>query len=76
MYLRGGNVKLSLRFKVSALVLLLVTPLFFFLYYTNIYATNIVREKVAKSASDTLTLHLGTLERVAGADQPLSTAYR
>lgn len=64
MYLRGGNVKLSLRFKVSALVLLLVTPLFFFLYYTNIYATNIVREKVAKSASDTLTLHLGTLDEL------------
>lgn len=56
--------KLSLRFKVSALVLLLVTPLFLFLYYTNIYSTNIVREKVAKSASDTLTLHLGSLDEL------------
>lgn len=56
--------KLSLRFKVSALVLLLVTPLFLFLSYTNIYSTNIVREKVAKSASDTLTLHLGTLDEL------------
>ncbi|QSF45056.1 sensor histidine kinase [Paenibacillus tianjinensis] len=56
--------KLSLRFKVSALVLLLVTPLFLFLYYTNIYSINIVREKVAKSASDTLTLHLGTLDEL------------
>lgn len=56
--------KLSLRFKVSALVLLLVTPLFLFLSYTNLYSTNIVREKVAKSASDTLTLHLGTLDEL------------
>lgn len=56
--------KLSLRFKVSAFVLLLVTPLFLFLYYTNIYSTNIVREKVAQSASDTLTLHLGTLDEL------------
>ncbi|WP_339204267.1 histidine kinase [Paenibacillus sp. FSL K6-3182] len=55
---------LSLQFKVSALVLLLVAPLFFFLYYTNIYSTNIVREKVAKSASDTLTLHLGSLDEL------------
>lgn len=59
-----GPLKLSLRFKVSALVLLLVTPLFLFLYYTNIYSTNIVREKVAKSASDTLTLHLGSLDEL------------
>ncbi|WP_238651482.1 sensor histidine kinase [Paenibacillus piscarius] len=56
--------KLSLRFKVSALVLLLVTPLFLFLSYTNLYSSNIVREKVAKSASDTLTLHLGTLDEL------------
>ncbi|MBY0009971.1 sensor histidine kinase [Paenibacillus typhae] len=56
--------KLSLRFKVSALVLLLVTPLFLFQYYTNIYSINIVREKVAESASDTLTLHLGTLDEL------------
>lgn len=56
--------KLSLQFKVSALVLLLVTPIFLFLYYTNIYSTNIVREKVAKSASDTLTLHLGALDEL------------
>ncbi|WP_337102657.1 sensor histidine kinase [Paenibacillus sp. YIM B09110] len=56
--------RLSLRFKVSALVLLLVAPLFLFLYYTNIYSTNIVREKVAKSASDTLTLHLGALDEL------------
>lgn len=56
--------KLSLRFKVSAFVLLLVTPLFLFLYYTNIYSINIVREKVAQSASDTLTLHLGTLDEL------------
>lgn len=55
---------LSLQFKVSALVLLLVAPLFFLLYYTNIYSTNIVREKVAKSASDTLTLHLGALDEL------------
>jgi len=57
-------VGLSLQFKVSALVLLLVAPLFFFLYYTNVYSTNIVREKVAKSASDTLTLHLGALDEL------------
>ncbi|NQX46475.1 histidine kinase [Paenibacillus tritici] len=49
---------------MSALVLLLVTPLFLFLSYTNLYSTNIVREKVAKSASDTLTLHLGTLDEL------------
>ncbi|MEK0313291.1 sensor histidine kinase [Cohnella sp. 56] len=54
----------SLRFKVSALVLVLVTPLFLFLYYTNIYSTNVVREQVAKSASDTLTLHLGALDEL------------
>lgn len=56
--------RLSLQFKVSVLVLLLVTPLFLFLYYTNLYSTNIVREKVAKSASDTLTLHLGALDEL------------
>ncbi|WP_168735824.1 sensor histidine kinase [Cohnella fermenti] len=56
--------RLSLRFKVSALVLMLVAPLSLFLYYTNIYSTNIVREKVAESASDTLTLHLGTLDEL------------
>lgn len=56
--------RLSLRFKVSALVLLLVTPLFLFLYYTNIYSTNIVREKVANSASDTLALHLSALDEL------------
>lgn len=56
--------RLSLRFKVSALVLLLVTPLFLFLYYTNVYSTNIVREKVANSTSDTLTLHLGALDEL------------
>ncbi|RUS47383.1 histidine kinase [Cohnella sp. AR92] len=56
--------RLSLRFKVSALVLILVTPLFLFVYYTNVYSTNIVREKVSKSASDTLTLHLGSLDEL------------
>lgn len=56
--------RLSLRFKVSALVLLLVTPLFLFLYYTNIYSANVIREKVANSASDTLSLHLGSLDEM------------
>ncbi|MBD3919412.1 histidine kinase [Paenibacillus sp. PR3] len=56
--------RLSLRFKVSALVLLLVMPLFLFLYYTNIYSTNIIREKVANSASDTLSLHLSSLDEL------------
>ncbi|GMK39280.1 hypothetical protein PCCS19_23340 [Paenibacillus sp. CCS19] len=56
--------RLSLRFKVSALVLLLVLPLFLFLYYTNIYSANVIREKVANSASDTLSLHLGSLDEL------------
>lgn len=56
--------RLSLRLKVSVPVLLLVTPLFLFLYYTNIYSTNIVREKVAESASGTLALHLGGLDEL------------
>lgn len=56
--------KLSLRFKVSALVLLLVMPIFLFLSYTNIYARNIVREKVSDYALDTLALHLGTLDEL------------
>ncbi|MBO9599582.1 MAG: histidine kinase, partial [Cohnella sp.] len=56
--------RLSLRFKVSALVLLLVMPLFLFLYYTNIYSANVIRAKVANSASDTLSLHLGSLDEL------------
>ncbi|WP_270169916.1 sensor histidine kinase [Paenibacillus sp. SYP-B4298] len=56
--------RLSLRFKVSVLVLLLVVPIFFFLYYTNIYSRNIVREKVSSYASDTLALHLSTLDEL------------
>lgn len=56
--------RLSLRFKVSALVLLLVLPLFLFLYYTNVYSANVIREKVAGSASDTLSLHLGSLDEL------------
>jgi len=57
-------VRLSLRFKVSALVLFLVMPLFLFLYYTNIYSSNVIREKVSSSASDTLSLHLGSLDEL------------
>lgn len=56
--------KLSLRLKVSVLVLLLVIPIILFLYYTNIYSRTIVREQVSSYASDTLALHLSTLDEL------------
>lgn len=53
----------SLRFKITAMLVLILVPLLTFMSYVNIYGINMVKSQTTKSYSDLLSLHAAEIEQ-------------
>ncbi len=53
----------SLRFKITAMLVLILVPLLTFMSYINIYGIDRVKSQTAKSYSDLLSLHAAEIEQ-------------